>query len=172
MMILIFILKWLEEILNFPDDSDIGYFVEVDLRYLNDKKEKTRNFSFAPENKVIHKDKYNDYMKTIKPKNCTKFKKIICDWSDKKNCLVHYRMLKFYVRHGMVVEKIHEIISFKQNKWLEKNINFITQKLNKAGNEFENHFYKLLNNAFYGKTMETVRNRLRLEFFKKMITGK
>ena len=36
-------------------------------------------------------------------------------------------MLKFYVRHGMVVEKIHEIISFEQNKWLEKYINFDTQ---------------------------------------------
>ena len=26
-------MKWLEEILNTPDDSDIGYFIEVDLRY-------------------------------------------------------------------------------------------------------------------------------------------
>ena len=56
----------------------------------------------------------------IKPKNYTKSKKLICDWTDKKNYLIHYRMLKFYVRHGTVVEKIHENISFKQNKCLEK----------------------------------------------------
>ena len=76
-------------------------------------------------------------MKQIKPKNYTKSKKVICDWSDKKNYLVHYRMSKLYVRHGMVVEKIHERISFKQSKWLEKYINFNTQKRNKAKNEFE-----------------------------------
>ena len=93
-------------------------------------------------------------MKQLKPLNYVKSKKLICDWTDKKNCLVHYRMLKIYVRHGMVVEQIHEIISFKQSKWLEKYINFNTQKRNKAINDFEKDFYKLLNNAFYGKTME------------------
>ena len=76
-------------------------------------------------------------------------------------------MLKFYVRHGMVVDKTHEIISFKQSKWLEKYINFNTQKRNKAKNDFEKDFYKLLNNAFYGKTMENVRNCLGLKFLKK-----
>ena len=39
----------LEKILNTPDDSDIGYFVEVDLRYPDSIKEKTKNFPFAPE---------------------------------------------------------------------------------------------------------------------------
>ena len=105
-------------------------------------------------------------MKKTKPKNFTKSKKLIIDWSDKKNFLVFYRMLKFYVRHGLVVEKIHEIISFKQSKWLENYVNFITQKRNRAKNDFEKDFYQLLNNAFYGKTMENVRNRLRLFFFK------
>ena len=81
--------------------------------------------------------------------------------------LVHYRMLKFYVRHGMVVDKSHEIISFEQSKWLEKYITFKTLKRNKAKNEFEKDFYKLLNNAFYGKTMENVRNRLGLKIFRK-----
>ena len=56
-------MNWSEEILNTPDDSDIGYFVEVDLRYHDIIKEKTKNFPFLPEKKVIHKDKYNDYMK-------------------------------------------------------------------------------------------------------------
>ena len=37
-------------------------------------------------------------------------------------------MLKFFIRHGMVVEKIHEIISFKQNKWLENYSSFNTKK--------------------------------------------
>ena len=76
-------------------------------------------------------------------------------------------MFKFYIGHGKVVDKIHEVNSFKQNKWLEKNKNFSTQKRNKAENEFEKDFYKLPNNAFYGKTMENVRNCLGVEFNKK-----
>ena len=159
--------NWLEEILNTPDDSEIGYFLEVDLKYPDNIKEKTKNFPFCPENKKIDPDKYNDSMKKIKPKNYTKSKKLICDWTDKKKYLIHYRMLKFYVRHGMVVEKIHEIISFKQSKWLESYISFNTQKRNKAKNEFEKDFFKFLVNAAFGKFLENIRNRLELELIKK-----
>ena len=35
----------LEDILNTPDDSDIGYFVEADLIYPDNIKEKTKKFS-------------------------------------------------------------------------------------------------------------------------------
>ena len=59
-------------------------------------------------------------MKEIKPKNYTKSKKLICDCTDKKKNLIHHRMLKFYVRHGMVVEETHEKNSFKQSKCLGK----------------------------------------------------
>ena len=157
----------LEDILNCPDGSDIGYFVEVDLKYPDNIKEKTKNFPFAPMNKKINPDKFSDYMKEIKPDTYIQTKKLICDWSDKKNYLVHYRMLKFYIRHGMIIDKVHNIISFKQSRWLEKYIKFNTQKRNKAKNDFEKDFYKLLNNAFYGKTMENVRNRLKIKFIKK-----
>ena len=67
----------------------------------------------------------------------------------------------------MVFEKIHEIILFRQNKWLEKKLNFNAQNRNKAKNEFEKDFYNLLNNAFCGKTMEKVRSRLWLELLRK-----
>ena len=162
----------LEDIINTPDDSDIGYFVEVDLKYPDNIKVKTKNFPFVPENKKINPDNFNDYMKEIKPDVYIQTKKLICDFSDKKNYLVHYRMLKFYIRHGMVVDKIHNIISLKQSRWLEKYINFNTQKRNKAKNDFEKDFYKLLNNAFYGKTMENVRNRLKKNLLRKMIIEK
>ena len=67
-------------------------------------------------------------------------------------------MLKFCVRHGVVVDKVHAIISFKRSKWLEKYRNFNSEKRNRGKNGFEKHFYKLLVNSFYGKTMEKVRN--------------
>ena len=58
-------------------------------------------------------------MKKTKAKKFMKAKKLLCAWSDKKNYLVHFKLLKFYVRHGMVVDKIHEIISFKQTNWFK-----------------------------------------------------
>ena len=110
----------IEETLLTPDDSDIGYFLENDLNYPDNIKEKTKNFPFCPQNKKNDSDKYFHHMNKIKPKNYTKYKKLICDWTNKKKYLIHWKMLKFYVRHGMIVGKIHEILSFKQSKWLEK----------------------------------------------------
>ena len=79
-------------------------------------------------------------MKTNKPDTYTQTKKLICDWSDKKNSSVHYRMLNFYVRHGMIVDKVHNVISFEQSRWLQKYMSFNAQKRNKAKNDFEKDF--------------------------------
>ena len=100
-------------------------------------------------------------------KNYVSHKKLICDWTDKTNYLIHYRMLKFYVRHGLKFNKVHSVISFKQSKWLEKYVDFNTQKRNQAKNDFEKLFYKLLNYAFYGKTMKNVRNGCKVEIIKR-----
>ena len=159
--------RWLDININTPDDSEIGYFLEVDLKYPDNIKQKTKYFPFCPENKKINPKKFNKYMDKIKPETYTNSKKLICDWTDKKKNLIHYRMLKFYIRHGMIVEKIHEILSFKQSRWLEKYISFNTQKRNKAKNDLEKDFLKLLVNAAFGKFLENVRKRLNLELIKK-----
>ena len=56
-------------------------------------------------------------------------------------------MLKFYVRHGMIVDKVHEIISFKQSNWLEKYIDFHAKKRAAANNDFEIEFHKQMPNS-------------------------
>ena len=50
---------------------------------------------------------------------------------------------------------------------MESYISFNTQKRNKAKNDFEKDFFKLLVNAAFGKFLENVRNRLNLELIKK-----
>ena len=55
----------LEEILNIPDDSNIGYFIEVDLKYCDNIKEKIKSFPLCPENKISYPDKYHILVKKI-----------------------------------------------------------------------------------------------------------
>ena len=64
----------------------------------------------------------------------------------------------------MIVGEVHQIISFKQSKWMEKYISFNTQKRNQAVNDFEKFYYKLMKNGFYGKTLEKVRSRCTKDF--------
>ena len=102
----------------------------------------------------------------MKPNNYTQDRKLICYLTDEKNFLILCRMLKLYVRHGRIVEKVHEVISFKQSKWLEKYINLNTQKLNQTKKDCETDFYNLLKNLFHGKTKENVRFRTKMEVIK------
>ena len=78
--------------------------------------------------------------------------------------MMHYRMFKFYTKMGMKVTKRTSLWRFKQSLWLEKYINHNTQERTKAKTEFKKNLYKLMNNAFFGKTMENVRGRTNLEF--------
>ena len=74
----------LEDILNTPDDSDIGYFIEANLIYPDNIKERTKNLPFAPVNKKINPDNFNEYMKETRPSSYVQSSKLISDWSDKK----------------------------------------------------------------------------------------
>ncbi len=57
------------------------------------------------------------------------------------------------------------MISFTQDKWMKPYIDANNERrtiASKNGNEFEKDFFKLMNNAIFGKTMENVRNRMKL----------
>ncbi len=153
----------IDKILSTSDDSHVGYFVECDLKYPNSIKFKTKNFPLAPVKRKVDYQELSDYQKELYGKSYIPQEKLICDWKDKKNYLVHYRMLKFYVKMGMEVEKVHRVIRFKQKLWLKEYIDYNTNKRSEAITDFEKDFFKLLNNAFYGKTMENVRGRVNID---------
>ena len=152
-----------EDILNTPDDNENGYFIECDLENPAEINEKTENFPFCPYQTKADPELFTTYMNSVKQPNYKPTEKLMCDLTNKQKYMIHYRMFKFYAKLEMKVTKIHTIHMFKQSFWLEKYFNHNTQKRTKAKTNFEKDLYKLMNNAFFGKTMENVRERVNLD---------
>ena len=87
-------------------------------------------------------------------------KKLVLNLSKKNNYTVHYIKLQLYLSLGIKLIKIHKIKKFKQFDWMKKYIDFKTEKIKNAKNEFEKSLFKLMNNSAYGKTMENLRKSI------------
>ena len=54
------ILKKFEDVLYTLDDFDLGYFFEVDIKFIDKIKQKTKKIPFGPENEISPQDKFID----------------------------------------------------------------------------------------------------------------
>ena len=120
--------------------TDRGYLLEVDVKYP----------------KELH-DHHNDL-----PFMCEKIKvngveKLVPNLCDKKKYAIQIKASHQALEHGLVFEKIHRAIEFKQSAWMKEYIDFNTRLRTQATNDFEKDFYKLMNNSVFGKTMENNR---------------
>ena len=129
-----------EFIKNYDEDDDKGYILEVDVKYPRKLHDLHSDLSFLPKRMKIDK--------------C---KKLVWNLRNKKKYVVHIKSLKQALNHGLKLKKVHRIIEFNQEAWLKNYIDMNTELRKIAKNDFEKDFFKLMNNAVFGKTMENVR---------------
>ena len=55
-------------------------------------------------------------------------KKLIPNLGNKTKYVLHYKNLQLCLSQGMKVTKIHRVLTFKQSDWMNKYINFNTEK--------------------------------------------
>ena len=123
---------------NYDENSNTGYFLEVDIDNLKEL------FNFHTDLPFLSKKK--------------RLKKLIYVIEDKKKYVIHIRTLKQALNHRLKLKKVLRIIRFKQKAWLKIYIDINTELRKNAKNEFEKNFFKVINNSVFGKRMENVRN--------------
>ena len=162
--------KWLSQkkidrlnLAAYTKDSEKGLILEVDLEYPKELHDLHNSYPLAPEQIKVQKNMLSNYCKQIAEKyhiSTGLATKLIPTLNKKERYVLHYRNLQLYIDLGLKVSKIHRVLEFNQSPWLKKYIDFNTQKRKYAKNAFEKDFFKLLNNAVFGKTMENLRKRV------------
>ena len=131
-----------------------SYFPSKTHDYLND-------LPPAVESLAVKQDRFSpkqgEYLKDMNKKRYTSTEKLVPHLGPRKEYVLHYLEFQYYVKLGMVVEKITEVLSFDQSPWLAPYISLNSKLRQRAKNSFERDFFKLMNNSVYGKTMENVR---------------
>ena len=91
--------RWVEDLSQFHEDfvkkydenSDIGYFLEVDIDYPKRLFNLHKDLLFLPARKKVEK-----------------VEKPICSIEDKEKYVIHIRALKQALNHGLILRKVHK----------------------------------------------------------------
>ena len=118
---------------NYNEESDEGYFLEVDVQYPEKLQELDNDLPFLPEKMATENFEKLDNL------------------HDKFEYVIHMRNSKQALNHGLILKKVHRVIKFNQKAWLKPYVDMNTKLRQKAKNNCEEDFFKLMNNAVFWK---------------------
>ena len=97
--------RWVNDVSRFNKDlikncnenSDLRYFLEVDVEYPKKLFDSHKDLPFLPERKKLEK-----------------VEKLVCSIEDKEKYVIHIRALKQALNHGLILKRVHRVIQFNQ----------------------------------------------------------
>jgi hypothetical protein len=141
--------------------SDVGSMSYISGYWPNELHDLHNDYPMLPERMKVNEQTASEYNESLRKKlgkTSSNVEKLVPHLDKRVRYTVHYRALAQAIKHGFVVTKVHRVIFFTQAPWMKDYIDHNTKLRALATNDFEKDFYKLKNNAVYGKTIENKRN--------------
>ena len=158
------LMHWIEMI----EKDDRGAFIECDLYVPEHLHDRFNSYPPAPEKLKVKKEDIspfvNEMNRTSNSKPNTTTPMLMQTLAKKDHYYVHIKNLGLYLKLGLVVEKIYNVVTFAQAKFMEAYIDMNTFLRVNGRSAFEKLLYKLMNNSIYGKTFEDPGKRAALKF--------
>ena len=137
-----------------------GWILEADLEYLAKLHRAHNGYPLAPE-KRKSREWISDYQKTwwMSWGWNTMKQSLSWRWKTKRTISCITEICSF-LNQGMKLKKVHRVLQFDQECWMEPYNRMNTEFQKQAKNEFEKNFYNLMNNSVLAKTMENVQKQV------------
>jgi hypothetical protein len=132
---------------NLPDDSKIGYILSVDLTYPEELHKTHTMYPLAPHKVAIPPAQWSDHTHTMVReleaayyfKTCPE--KLVPDLTEKRDYVIHYQNLRYYLQSGMILKRVRRVLAFEHSRWMADFVNFITEQRKNAVSDFESSFW-------------------------------
>ena len=118
-----------------------GYILEGDLGYPNELHESHNDYPLV--SKKQNHGMLSKYCSDILDEcgiNVGGINKLVTSLAKKGRYVLHYRNLKLYLTLKMTLVSVYKILEFKKSEWLNKYIDFNTNKRKSAVNSFKKMF--------------------------------
>ena len=121
-------------------EGDDGYIYEVDLQYPESLHDYHDAYPLAPESIVIDLSMYSPTQQAVFPKSAPQ-RKLTPNLMDKVRYVVHYKNLKLYIKLGLLITKVHRVLTFKQSPWLKGYIDYNTRHRSLSDSGYLKEFF-------------------------------
>ncbi|KAK3922359.1 putative DNA polymerase [Frankliniella fusca] len=149
------------------EESDYGYYWEIDAEYPRELHEAHRDYPLAPEKLHITEDMLSPMQKRLLetagrelPK---KDIKLVAHFGPRKNYVCHALLLKEYVSRGLVVTRVHRGLRYRQAPILRPYMDYLVQQRAAATTEFQQLYYKQQGNSCFGYSLKSNRGHINVK---------
>ena len=155
---------------SLPPDAPKGYALRVNFEYPDHLHDVFKEFPPCPENMIPNHEQFSQHQTELSKKlgvisKTGKYNgnnKLVPHLMEHKDYVIQHRNWQFIESLGVKITEVKEIVEFDQKDWMAPYIEFNTEQRKHATNDFEKNLFKLMNNSVFGKTMEQVKNRMKL----------